>query len=283
MRLHAALQRRWAAAAVAFALIVTIVAAVLTLASGRHAAGVPARWGELVVWQALVYGSWVPIGAVVDRLVRRSGLTARLALLLYACGLPLAAAHAAFATGLDVLFSPAARAPEAAGHWAARMPIDLLVYLAVATFVVAVRAQQLAAEAADRAAGLAAALDAARAAAARASPGAAEPPAHLFVSVGSRRMVVDVAEVEWFASAGNYVVVNWEEREGLIRETLSALEQRLDPAVFARSHRSTIVNLARVREAASLADGSWRLVMSGGAELVVSRTYRDGVLERLRR
>lgn len=65
------------------------------------------------------------------------------------------------------------------------------------------------------------------------------------------------------------------------RGTLAALETQLDPAVFVRSHRSTIVNLSKVRETASLSDGSWRLTTRSGAELVASRTYRDAVLSRL--
>jgi DNA-binding LytR/AlgR family response regulator len=48
-------------------------------------------------------------------------------------------------------------------------------------------------------------------------------------------------------------------------------------------HRSTIANLAMVDSASSLSDGSWRLTMKSGAELVASRTYRDRVLERLGR
>jgi DNA-binding LytR/AlgR family response regulator len=104
----------------------------------------------------------------------------------------------------------------------------------------------------------------------------------LLVSTGTKQQIVPIDEVEWFGSAGNYIVVNWKGREGLIRQTLASLELRLDPQVFARSHRSTIVNLARVRAAASLSDGSWRLTLESGAELVVSRTYRDAVLGRLR-
>ena len=103
------------------------------------------------------------------------------------------------------------------------------------------------------------------------------------VMTGNRRATVLLTEVEWFAAAGNYVVVHWGEREGLVREPLKALEARLDSRVFARSHRSTIVNLARVRDAGSLSDGSWRLTTQSGAELVASRTYRDALMARLGR
>lgn len=62
---------------------------------------------------------------------------------------------------------------------------------------------------------------------------------------------------------------------------LKAIEATLDHAVFVRTHRSTIVNLARVADAQSLSDGSWKLNMLNGAELVVSRSFRDDILARL--
>ena len=117
----------------------------------------------------------------------------------------------------------------------------------------------------------------------QAMSGSGQPPERLMVMTGKRRAPVLLDEVEWFAAAGNYVVVHWADREGLIRETLKALEARLDGRVFARSHRATLVNLARVREARSLSDGSWKLTMASGAELVASRTYRDAVMARLGR
>ncbi len=101
------------------------------------------------------------------------------------------------------------------------------------------------------------------------------------VAVGSRQLVVPLEDVEWFGAAANYVVVNWASHEGLIRQTLQALEKQLDPRTFARAHRGTIVNLTKVGGAESLSDGSWRLIMASGAEIVVSRTYRDAILERL--
>ncbi len=107
-------------------------------------------------------------------------------------------------------------------------------------------------------------------------------PAHrLLVSIGSRKVPVLSGDVEWFGSAGNYVVVHWQNREGLLRTPLKMLESELDPVVFARTHRSTLINLAMVRDTQPLSDGSWKLTMQSGTELVLSRTYRDNVLERL--
>jgi DNA-binding LytR/AlgR family response regulator len=172
------------------------------------------------------------------------------------------------------------RDPDVA--WAAgligRAPVAILLYSAIVGFGLAAVHHRRAEEARGQARRLETALAAAREASAR-----AEPPRRLMVMTGSRRTSVELAEVEWFASAGNYVVVHWSDREGLLRETMRALEARLDPAVFARSHRSTLVNLAQVRDAQSLSDGSWRLTTRSGAELVASRTYRDALLARLGR
>lgn len=84
------------------------------------------------------------------------------------------------------------------------------------------------------------------------------------------------------AFASNYVVIHWRDREGLLRETLQTLEARLAPHGFARGHRSTLVSLARVRALKPLSDGAWRITLDSGTELVVSRSYRDDLLARLK-
>ena len=113
-------------------------------------------------------------------------------------------------------------------------------------------------------------------------------PTALIASVGHRRVPVHPAEIEWVSSAGNYAVIHWRDRErrdqeGLVRETLQSLEARLESARFARGHRSTLINLARVAALRPLADGAWRVTLDSGAELVISRTHRDAFLARLGR
>ena len=274
------MRSHWVLCLATMALTTTTGTAAAVLAHGRASAGMPADWPGLLLWQGLVFGSWVPIGWGLSRLTARVGFKVRLVAVLYGLGVPVAGVHAALAATLDVIFSPRMQGADWGRLVLARAPVDMLVYVALATFAAALHGQRLATEAAARAAELAGALESARRALEQ--PPAAEAPARLLVSVGSRQAVVDPGEVEWFASAGNYVVVNWNGRDGLIRETLTALERRLDPAVFARAHRSTLVNLARVQEAAPLADGSWRLTTESGGELVVSRSFRDAVLARLR-
>ena len=61
----------------------------------------------------------------------------------------------------------------------------------------------------------------------------------------------------------------------LLRETLNTLELRLDPKKFVRIHRSTIVQLSRICELRTLPNRELRLRLTSGADLKVSRTYRD--------
>jgi two-component system LytT family response regulator len=64
----------------------------------------------------------------------------------------------------------------------------------------------------------------------------------------------------------------------MIRERLGRLEAKLDPERFARIHRSTIVNVDRVKEMHPLFNGDQLVVLRSGKKLTMSRTYRDRLL-----
>ncbi|MEY4555802.1 MAG: hypothetical protein RL093_921 [Pseudomonadota bacterium] len=244
------------------------------MASGR---GEDLALGTSLVWQGTNYAVWFAAAGIVWLILRRLGAGAASAALCWAAGLMIVPLAALGSVGIDLAFG-LGRADETWGRAVDRAPVAILLYTAVVCVGFAAVHRQKAVEARDRARSLEAALAAARSAAERSAA-----PARLMVSTGARRAPVDVADVEWFAAAGNYVVVHWAEREGLMRETLRALEARLDPTVFARSHRSTLVNLARVQAVQLLSDGSWRLTMLSGADLIISRSCRDDILARLGR
>ena len=63
----------------------------------------------------------------------------------------------------------------------------------------------------------------------------------------------------------------------IIRETMKALQQRLDPARFQRVHRSAIVNVDKVKELHPHANGEYFLILEGGQELKLSRSYKEVV------
>ena len=95
-----------------------------------------------------------------------------------------------------------------------------------------------------------------------------------------RVMLVNVAEIDWVEADGDYVSVHVGARSWLQRETIAATEARLALSGFVRIHRSTLVNIDRVRELLPLTKGEFTVVLRDGTELKLSRNYRFA-LERL--
>jgi len=92
-----------------------------------------------------------------------------------------------------------------------------------------------------------------------------------------RVKVIDLADVDWLAAADNYVTIHAGPRDYLIRDTIAAVERRLDPSQFVRVHRSTIVRIDRIAELVPDLHGDFRIRLKNGAELALSRTYRARV------
>ena len=101
------------------------------------------------------------------------------------------------------------------------------------------------------------------------------------VRQGARTQLVPVANIEVFEAEANYVRLWVGDKSVLLRETLSALEQQLDPARFRRVHRSLIVQLARVVEAESLGAGEYVLRLASGRKVTSGRSYREAVQQAL--
>jgi len=95
-----------------------------------------------------------------------------------------------------------------------------------------------------------------------------------------RVMIVNVAEIDWVEADGDYVSVHIGAKSWLLRETIAAAEARLALSGFVRIHRSTLVNISRVRELLPLTKGEFTVVLLDGTELKLSRNYRFA-LERL--
>jgi two-component system LytT family response regulator len=107
-----------------------------------------------------------------------------------------------------------------------------------------------------------------------------QPPAFLRrLSVRSVGRIESVAvdHIRWIAAAGNYVELHLADRVVLHRVTLSHLEQRLDPAMFLRVHRSTIVRRDQCVAVTVQGDGTYALTLKAGATLPVSERYIEAV------
>ncbi len=113
-------------------------------------------------------------------------------------------------------------------------------------------------------------------------PDDAEPAAGRFeklINIKDRGQIfrVDVDSIERIEAAGDYMCIYTGDTSLILRETMKDLERRLDPRVFQRVHRSKIVNLDLVRQVRPHTNGECFLVLQSGAEVKVSRSYRDVV------
>ena len=100
----------------------------------------------------------------------------------------------------------------------------------------------------------------------------------LLVKNGERMFFVPVETIDWLEAEGNYVRLHCGREAHLVRATLSGMEEQLDPRRFTRIHRSTIVNLDRVKEVRPWFAGDYLVKLHDGAELRLSRRYRDHLL-----
>ena len=96
-----------------------------------------------------------------------------------------------------------------------------------------------------------------------------------------RVIVLDVDLVDLIEAEGNYVSIHAEGKKHLLREKMNALESQLDPSMFARIHRSTIIRTDRIKSLKPLFNGDYVVTMMDGKEFTLSRTYREKVLAAL--
>jgi two-component system LytT family response regulator len=102
-------------------------------------------------------------------------------------------------------------------------------------------------------------------------------PDVLPIRQGRETMRVPIASIEWIDAAGDYMCIHAGGNTHILRGTMKELEEILDPKLFQRVHRSTIVNLRLVRSLRAHMNGEYFLTLEGGHELKLSRTYRDKV------
>ena len=101
---------------------------------------------------------------------------------------------------------------------------------------------------------------------------------YIVVREEDRYLLVPTTEIHALEATGNYVCIHCEHANHLLRSTLTALEARLDPERFLRTHRSWIVNLDQVREAQPWAKGSWILLTRNRLKIPVGHQYREALL-----
>ena len=97
----------------------------------------------------------------------------------------------------------------------------------------------------------------------------------IMVRAPGRITFLNVREVDWIEADGDYVCFHAGGKKHVIRDRIGDLEDRLDPALFARIHRSSMVRLGQIKEMQPLFSGEYSVLLFTGEKLTLSRTYRD--------
>ena len=97
----------------------------------------------------------------------------------------------------------------------------------------------------------------------------------IMVKNSDKVFFIEVNDIEYLESSGNYVKIHSGGKHQLVRDTLTNLLNNLDPALFFRVHRTTVVNIEKVKELQPWFHGDYLVVMKDGTKLNMSRNYKE--------
>lgn len=101
----------------------------------------------------------------------------------------------------------------------------------------------------------------------------------LLIKQNGRVHLLKTQDIDWIEAEGNYVRIHAGKDVHLLRETITTLETQLNPRKFMRIHRSSIVNLDRIKELQPWFHGEYRIILRDGTQLMLSRSYREKLNE----
>lgn len=108
-----------------------------------------------------------------------------------------------------------------------------------------------------------------------------QAPERIVIKADGEIVCLKPNEIDWAESAGNYVCLHVGGATHILRETITALESRLGPRQFMRVHRSTLVNVDRIKTLKPSLYGDYSILLRDGTKLTLSRGFRENVLKRL--
>jgi two-component system LytT family response regulator len=92
-----------------------------------------------------------------------------------------------------------------------------------------------------------------------------------------------IEEIRWIEAQGNYALLNLGSLNHLLREKMDSMQKKLNPAKFVRIHRSAIINVDFIKEIQVWGRGEQKILMPNGQIFSVSKTYRSGFEEFMKR
>lgn len=102
-------------------------------------------------------------------------------------------------------------------------------------------------------------------------------PEKLTIKDAGTTTLLPCDEVTWIEAAGDYMCIHSGEKVHVMRSTMKQLETQLNPLIFQRVHRSTIVNLDCIEKVCSHINGEYFLILKDGTRIKMSRSYRDKI------
>lgn len=109
-----------------------------------------------------------------------------------------------------------------------------------------------------------------------------EKPKHLerlLIKLNGRIIFLKVCEIDVIRADDKYVQLHAGKNVHLVRQTLGAMNKQLDPNKFVQVHRSIIVNVERIKELQTMFSGDLVVIMENGAEIPLSRNYKNRLFE----
>ena len=260
-----------------------VISTVVALIDARSRAVPRANW-EVVTWEVSSHVALLALVPVLVAVERRLSPLARDHWVRFLAGHLLASvllslAHVTAMFGLRAAVYAAAGEPydfvAAMGRWGYEYLKDVRVYAAMVFGVWAYRLFML------RLQGEARVLDPPEEPAGAAPPAPEQPPParpeRFLVRKLRREFLIAASDIDWLQAQGNYVGLRVKGHDYLLRATLTDFLAQLDPARYARVHRSYAANLDRVAEIEPLEGGDARLRMKDGTHVPCSRRYREAL------
>lgn len=97
----------------------------------------------------------------------------------------------------------------------------------------------------------------------------------ILVKANGHFVLLKTEEIDWIEAQGNYARLHTRKKQYLVRRKIVELESKLNSKLFLRIHRSTIVNLDRIRELQPLSHGDLNVLLDDGTQLTWSRSFKD--------
>ena len=99
----------------------------------------------------------------------------------------------------------------------------------------------------------------------------------ILINNSEKKIFVDIYDINWIESSGNYLKLHLENTTHLVRGTMKKMEKKLNPLRFMRIHRSFIVNVGMIKSISRSLSGDYKVRLENGRELKMSRNYKEAL------